>query len=261
MLIPLAALPGAPDHGEDLNAMVQHHVQDHPLFGTALITNLSVMAMISAALLYMMARFAVRKRGMVASGVLENGFEGVVLFVRDELVRPTMGRHGDKFVPYFCTLFTFILLTNLLGIIPIPGIGGTATSNTGLTIPLAASVLLTGIVFGIKENGVGGYLHAFVPPGLPKLFVPILFVLEALAYLIKHAVLAVRLCINMVAGHLVLGAFLTIPIAAKAYLAAVPAVSAGLFMSVLEILVCLIQAFVFTLLSVIFVGGMVYPEH
>ena len=76
--------------------------------------------MISAVLLFLMARYAVKKRGLVARGILENGFEGVVLFVRDELVRPAMGHHGDKFVHYFCTLFTFILLTNLLGIIPIP---------------------------------------------------------------------------------------------------------------------------------------------
>jgi F-type H+-transporting ATPase subunit a len=122
-------------------------------------------------------------------------------------------------------------------------------------------VLITGFVFGMKENGVLGFFKAFIPPGLPLILRPILFVLELAGHLIKHVVLAVRLCINMVAGHLVLGAFLTIPIAAKAYLAGIPAVSAGLFMSVLELLVCLIQAFVFTLLSVLFVGGMVHPEH
>jgi F-type H+-transporting ATPase subunit a len=250
------------EHGEDLNALVQHHVMDRPLFaGATILTTLSVMLIISAALLFVLARYAARKRGLVASGILENGFEGIVLFVRDELVRPQMGHHGDKFVPYFCTLFCFILLTNLLGIIPIPHIGGTATGNTGLTAVLAASVLLTGIVFGMKENGVVGFFKAFIPPGLPFILRPILFVLELAGHIIKHIVLAVRLCINMVAGHLVLGAFLTIPIAAKAYLAGIPAVSAGLFMSVLELLVCLIQAFVFTLLSVLFVGGMVHPEH
>jgi F-type H+-transporting ATPase subunit a len=122
-------------------------------------------------------------------------------------------------------------------------------------------VLLTGIVFAIKENGVGGFLGAFIPGGVPFALKPLLFVLELGGHLIKHAVLAIRLCINMVAGHLVLGAFLTIIFAAKAYLAAVPAVSAALFVSVLELLVCLIQAFVFTLLSVLFIGGMVHPDH
>jgi F-type H+-transporting ATPase subunit a len=252
-------MPRPQEHGVDLNRLVQEHVEPHS-FGLGL-TNLAVMAMISAGLLFLMARFAVRKRGMVARGVLENGFEGIVLFVRDELVRPTMGHHGDRFVPYFCTLFSFILLTNLLGIIPIPVIGGTATGNMGMTVPLAASVLVTGIFFGIKENGGMGFLKAFIPPGLPVVLRPILFVLELAGFLIKHVVLAVRLCINMVAGHLVLGAFLTIIIAAKAYTAAVPAVSAALFVSVLELLFCLIQAFVFTLLSVLFIGGMVHPEH
>jgi F-type H+-transporting ATPase subunit a len=253
-------IPRMQEHGEDLTQIGPHHVMDHPM-GIALITNLSVMAVISATLLFMMARYAARKRGLVAHGVLENGFEGIVLFVRDELVRPAMGLHGDKFVPYFCTLFTFILLTNLLGIVPIPVIGGTATGNTGMTIPLAVSVLLTGVVFGIKENGVGGFLKAFIPPGLPLILRPVLFALELLGFLIKHSVLAVRLCINMAAGHLVLLGFLTIIFAAKAYLAAIPAVSAALFISGLEVLFCIIQAFVFTLLSVLFVGGMVHPEH
>lgn len=258
-------IPGMQDHGEDLSTLGQHHVMDHALWSTptgiAIITNLSVMAMISAALLLLMARAAARKRGLVAHGMLENFFEGVVLFVRDELVRPQMGHHGDKFVHYFCTLFTFVLLTNLLGIIPIPGIGGTATGNTGMTWMLAASVVVVGIVFGIKENGVGGFLKAFIPPGLPLILKPVLFLLELFSFVIKHVILGVRLCINMVAGHLVLLGFLTIIFAAKAYLAAVPAVGAALFMSILEVLVCLIQAFVFTLLSVLFIGGMVHPEH
>lgn len=253
-------IPGMQEHGEDLDLIGQHHVVDHPL-GLAFITNLSVMAMISAALLFLMARYAVRKRGLVPHGILENSFEGVVLFVRDELVRPAMGHHGDKFVHYFCTLFTFVLLTNFLGIIPIPGIGGTATGNTGMTWMLAASVVIVGIVFGIKANGVGGFLKTFIPPGLPLILKPVLFVLELFSFTIKHLILGVRLCINMAAGHLVLLGFLTIIFAAKAYLAAVPAVGAALFMSILEVLFCLIQAFVFTLLSVLFIGGMVHPDH
>jgi F-type H+-transporting ATPase subunit a len=252
--------PLAEEQTESLSDLVKHHVMDRPL-GVTFITNLSVMAVLSAVLLYAMARSAVRKRGLVPRGLLENGFEGIVLFIRDELVRPAMGHHGDKFVSFFCTLFTFILIMNLLGIVPIPVIGGTATGNTGMTAVLAVSVLLVGIVFGIKENGVAGFFKAFIPPGLPLVLRPFLFVLELAGFLIKHTILAVRLCINMVAGHLVLGAFLTIIFAAKAYVAAVPAVSAALFMSVLELLVCVIQAFVFTLLSVLFVGGMVHPEH
>jgi F-type H+-transporting ATPase subunit a len=248
------------EHSENLDTLGQHHVMDHAL-GTTLITNLSVMAIISGALLLLMARAAARKRGLVARGMLENFFEGVVLFVRDELVRPQMGHHGDKFVHYFCTLFTFVLLTNLLGIVPIPGIGGTATGNTGMTWMLAASVVVVGIVFGIKANGLGGFLKVFIPPGLPFILKPVLFVLELFSFVIRHVILGVRLCINMAAGHLVLLGFLTIIFAAKAYLAAVPAVGAALFVSILEVLFCVIQAFVFTLLSVLFIGGMVHPEH
>jgi F-type H+-transporting ATPase subunit a len=172
-----------------------------------------------------------------------------------------MGTHGDKFVPFFCTLFAFIYVTNMLGLVPIPVIGGTATSNLGLTGLLAASVLVLSIGAGIKEHGFGGFLHNFLPHGIPFLLLPVIFVLELVGFFIKHGVLAIRLFANMIAGHLVIGAFLTTIFISQSYGTAIIAVPLALFASVLELLVCFLQAYVFTMLSVLFVGGTVHPEH
>ncbi len=248
--------------GEDISEAVRHHAFDNihePFFG--IITKFSVMALLSGAVLFFLARIAARRTNLVPTGVLQNAFESLVLFVRDELVRPNMGHHGDKFVPFFCTLFSFIFITNLFGMVPIPVVGGTATSNLGMTGMLAVSVLIVSIVGGIKENGIGGFLHGFVPPGLPMLLVPVLFVLELAGFFIKHGVLAIRLFANMVAGHLVVGAFLGLIIVNKSYAVAPPAIALALFVNMLELLVCLLQAYVFTLLASLFVAGTVHPEH
>lgn len=259
-------------HGAEQDPMdfVRHHTLDEVLVklgDVPFLSKFSVMVVISGLLLILMARFAMRNRGMVPKGVFQNGFEGLVVFVRDDMVRPAMGHHGDKFVPLFCTIFSFILIVNLAGMLPIPIVGGTATSNLALTGLLASIVLCVSIGGGIAAQGFGGFLKSFIPPGLPLLLRPMLFVLELLGFFIKHAVLAIRLFANMLAGHLVLGAFLALIFAAgkvvawQGYATAIPAVAFALFVSLLEILVCFLQAYVFTLLSVLFVGGTVHPEH
>src|SRR5438552_3259626 len=89
---------------EDAAKVVEHHLMDTS-FDVVLLTKLSLMALLSGALLTLAARKAASNRGLVPVGFLQNAFEGVVVFVRDEMVRPTMGHHGDKLVPYFCSVF------------------------------------------------------------------------------------------------------------------------------------------------------------
>ncbi len=247
---------------------IRHHALDNigePFFklGPIPITKFSVMAVLSGLVVFCVAAVAGRRKAgvLVPSGVVQNAGESLVLFIRDEFVRPGMGHHGDKFLPFFCTLFSFIFVTNLMGMIPLPVIGGTATSNLGMTGMLATSVLLVSIFGGISENGIGGFLRSFIPPGLPVWLVPALFVLELGGFFIKHAVLAIRLFANMIAGHLVVGAFLGLIFVVKAYWVAVPSVVLALFVNALELLVCFLQAYVFTLLASLFVSGTVHPEH
>ena len=251
--------------GKEMEFIFSHSL-DHTLFvipGIDLpVTRFGSMVVISALVLIALV-LPLDRKSLVGKGFARNALEALLLFIRDELVRPAMGHHGDRFVPFFCTLFLFILTMNLIGLIPLPFVGGTATSSFWVTGTLAAIILIVGLASGLALHGVGGTMRAFVPGGLPKVLVPLLFVLELFGHLIKHFVLMVRLFANMIAGHLILGAFLGLIFIAEAYVAyaIVPSLLLALFISAMELLVGFIQAYVFTLLSVLFVGSLVHPEH
>ena len=159
------------------------------------------------------------------------------------------------------TMFSFIFTMNLIGLVPIPKIGGAATGTLGSTIALAAIVFLVSTIAGIKYNGIGGFFKCFAPSGVPAFVMPLLFVIELIGYVIKHAVLAIRLFANMLAGHLVLGAFLGLIFVYKSYAMSAVSIPLALFISFLELLVAFLQAYVFTLLSALFIGGTVHPDH
>jgi F-type H+-transporting ATPase subunit a len=248
------------------------HALDHShveLFAGISLTSFMVMIALSAVVVFLISVLA-DKKGLVPKGFFRNALEGLVLMVRG-MVRNAMGAHGhddhhtrvaDRYVPFFCTAFLFILAMNLLGMVPIPKFGGTATSNIWVTAALALIVLVTSIASGFIHHGPRGFLKLFAPSGLPAVLVPVLFVLEFVGFFTKHGVLMVRLFANMLAGHLVIGAFLGLIADFESYLVAgFLSVPLALFVSFLEILVAFLQAYVFTLLSVLFVGGMVHPEH
>lgn len=249
--------------GGDPILRVLQHALDHTLFhlGPIPVSKFSVMVAISAAVLVLMAMM-LNRASPVPRGFLRNAMESLMLFIRDEMARPVMGKqYADRFLPFFCTIFLFILTMNLLGMVPIPVVGGTATSALPVTGILAAIVLLVSIGSGLVLHGPGGFMKIFVPPGLPTALVPLLFVLELVGFFIKHAVLMVRLFANMIAGHLVIGAFIGLIFLAKSYGVAGPSILLALFISLVELLVAFLQAYVFTLLSVLFIGGVVHPEH
>jgi len=214
-----------------------------------------------------------RYRNSVSSvprGFLMNLVEAFVIYVRDKMVYPIMGEElGDKYLNLILTLFTFILTCNFLGLIPkikIPGIhlvlypSGTATGDPWVNLGLASMVLFVGAAHGIREHGLLGYIGNFVPHGVPWPVAILMFPIEVFGTLIKHVILAVRLLANMVAGHAVLFGILgaavvftqNIPTPALGLSMSVIPVALALLIYVLEIIVALIQAYVFTLLSVIF---------
>ncbi len=231
------------------------HTMPHELF--PFVENFAVMIGIAAVLIVLVV-LVVDKRSLVPRGIFRNALEGTVLFIRGM----TRNAHlPDKYVPLFATFFLFILTVNLLGMIPIPVVGGTATSNLKVTGALASFVLLTSLLSGFFYQGPVGFLKLFVPSGLPTLLVPVLFVLEFVGFFIKHGVLMVRLFANMLAGHLVIGAFLGLIGDMNSYGMAALSVPLSLFVACLELLVAFLQAYVFTLLGVLFVGGMVHADH
>lgn len=215
--------------------------------------------------------FAKRKPEQeVPQGRVQNLLEAIVKFIRDEVVRPNI-HHGEKWTAHIVCLFLAILSFNLMGLIP--G-GGTASGNPGVTTGFAVTTLLTMLFFGMKEQGVAAYWVNLVPVSFT--FNPIglftwvlLAIIELMGLLIKPTALAIRLFANMFAGHTVLLAFTSLGFLLQAsgandFMTTSLGV-AGFFFAVaiyfLELLVALIQAYVFTLLSSVFIGMSVHPEH
>lgn len=208
---------------------------------------------------------SVVKDGRPAKGKLWNMLEAFLLFIRDEVARPAIGKHdADKFVPLLWTIFLFVLGCNLLGMIPWVG---APTGSFSVTIGLALVTFATVLVAGSIRFGIVGFWKNQVPSmGLPLPLaipiVPMIFLIEVLGLAIKHAVLGVRLVANMVAGHLVLLAIMGLAVAAASSsswpITAVISVGGSALFSCLELFVAFLQAYVFTFLSALFIGSAVH---
>ncbi|MFW5828664.1 MAG: F0F1 ATP synthase subunit A [Planctomycetota bacterium] len=203
-------------------------------------------------------------------GRQQNAIEAVVQFVRDDIVRPNI-HHGDRWTVHITAVFLAVLSFNLMGLVPGTG---TASGNIMVTAGFAITTLLTMLIGGMREQGVGGYWVNLVP--VPFTLNPVglsiwimLAVIELMGLIIKPAALAIRLFANMFAGHTILLAFTAL--GAIVHTAGANGVltlglgAAGLFLAVaiylLELLVAFVQAYIFTLLSAVFIGASVHPEH
>jgi F-type H+-transporting ATPase subunit a len=200
------------------------------------------------------------KAGKAPHGKLANLVEAAICFVRDELVEPAGGHHLAHYTPLFIMYFFLILFCNLLGMVPdVFGLWGTATGNYAITLGMALSVYVLIWILGMYNQGPINFIVHLVPPGTPFWMWPLMFVLEILGPIIKCFVLSVRLFANMIAGHLIIAQLLGLgAISGLLLLLGVP-LAVGI--SVLELLVCVLQAYVFTLLAVGFIGSAIHPEH
>lgn len=247
---------------------IAHHILDHDWgitlggFRLPITTHSVTLLMVSVCLLLGLA-WASRKRSSRSGRLVTTLLEEYVLFIRDGLILPNMGAEGRGFVPYFCTLFLFILSVNLVGMIPEMK---TATSNISVTAALALCSGGVILYSGLKFHGVIGFLKGFVPSGTPGWLIPLIFPLEVISTVIKVCVLAIRLFANMLSGHMVLICLLLIIfIVGKMHVAAgvgalIPAMGLEIFMTCLELLVAFLQAYVFTLLTVIFAGAVIHTH-
>ena len=216
--------------------------------------------LLSLLLLPMGARY---KRGVgrtsAPRGLLQNTVETLVIYIRDEIARPNLGAKTGRFLPYLLTVFFFVLTCNLLGLLPF---GATATANLTTTAVLAIFTFVITQVAGTKDY----WMHILWPPGIPWFVKPILVPIEILGLFTKPFALAVRLFANMTAGHLVLlnlvGLIFIVAGMSEAagWATSVPALFLTLFVYGLEVLVAFIQAYVFTVLSALFIG-MATAEH
>jgi F-type H+-transporting ATPase subunit a len=196
------------------------------------------------------------RQNKAPKGAFANAMEALIVFVRDEIVEPVGGHHLAHYTPLFLNYFFFLLLLNFLGMVP--EYGG-VTGNFGVTLAMGGSIYLLVWVLGMVNQGPINFIVHLVPPGTPLWMWPLMFVLELLGPLIKCFVLCVRLFANMIAGHLIISQLLGLGAISGALLFLGVPLAIGI--SVLEILVCFLQAYVFTLLAVVFIGAAVHPEH
>jgi F-type H+-transporting ATPase subunit a len=189
-----------------------------------------------------------------------NVLEAIILFVRDEIALKNIGHGGERFVPYIVTIFFFILFTNLLGLLPW---GATATGNISVTAALAVMTFIVIEFAGMRELGAAGYARTifYAPPGLPPVAAVIMSVfmapIEFIGKLTKPFALAIRLFANMTAGHVIVLALKLLIVAVAGagaiYVAPFPLIMALLIM-LLEIFISLLQAYIFAMLSSVFIG-------
>jgi F-type H+-transporting ATPase subunit a len=271
------------------------HVVDWPLITNAdgtlwYVSNASVMLVLGAIVTALLVIPAARRiaTGVTgrsvedyrAQGLLANMVEAVCLYLREQVFRPVLEHETDKYAPILWTFFWFILVCNLLGLVPLldltamlgwgyhgHGIGGTATQSIWVTGALAslAFVFYNGVAF--VKDPVGFLKH--LTAGAPWFLWPIMVIVEILGMVVKPVALALRLFANMTGGHIILAVLLSfVPAVLRAFdygavgwgLSIIPLLG-SVAIYLLEILVAFIQAFIFTFLTTLFLGQLVVHEH
>ncbi len=203
------------------------------------------------------ARFY-KKNGAVAPRGLAKFIEPLILMVRDDVAKSNIDKHKyHKYVPYLLTIFFFIFFNNLLGLVPIIPGGANLTGNITVTFFLAVCTLLV-TVFSGNKNYWG---HIFATPGVPLALLPIMIPIEVVGILTKPFALMVRLFANITAGHIIVLALISIIFLNKSAAWGALSVPMALFISVLELLVAFLQAYLFAMLSALFIGAAVEEAH
>jgi F-type H+-transporting ATPase subunit a len=195
---------------------------------------------------------------------MQNLGELAILTVRDQVLRPALGRKGDGYLPLLVSLFFFIWLMNLMELIPV--FQFPAMSRIGFVWPMVAVIYLLYLFLGFKNQGVWGYLRNMIPPGVPFFILPILIPVEiARFFIVQPFTLGIRLFANMFAGHLLLTIFylatwymLSLSVG---LLYAVGSAFMVVFVFLLELLVDLLQAFIFTTLTATYIASSLESEH
>jgi len=222
------------------------------------------------ALLSIAMPFAVRSRSLIPRG-FQNLIESVCVFLREEMARPIMGKHTDRYIGFIWTVFFFILTLNLMGMIPTEkmlvllsgkenSFGGPATANIWVTGAMAVVAFLMTHICGIREQGLWRYIVNFAPP-VPWWLMPIIYFLEVVSALIRPFALAIRLFANIIAGHILLATFIGLIFVFKNYGVAAASVLSVVALSLMELLVAFIQAYIFTFLTTIYIGSSIAAEH
>jgi ATP synthase subunit 6 len=198
-----------------------------------------------------------KKTGISEPRGLQGFIEPVVVFIEEDVAIPNIpeGKHR-RFMPYLLTVFFFILLNNLMGLIPFFPFGANVTGNIAVTMVLA---IFTFLITQFSSNR-GHWQHVFNTPGVPVWLAPIMIPVEIIGLITKPFALMVRLFANITAGHIVVLSLVSMIFIFKSIFMSVPSMLMVLFMDSIELLVAFLQAYIFTLLSALFIG-LAMPEH
>jgi len=235
------------------------------------VSNHMFMVTVAALLLLIGIPLIMKSRKLAPAGYLENLIESICVYLREEVVKPIMGTHTDKYVGFIWTVFFFVLTLNLLGMIPSEKIvtlitgkqnhyGGPATANIWITGAMAGITFFMMIITGIREQGLWQYIVNLAPP-VPWWMIPLIYFLEIVGTFVKPFVLAIRLFANIIAGHMILATFLGLIAILKSYGAVAMSMAFSVGQSFLELLVAFLQAFIFAFLSALYIGSSIAPEH
>ena len=223
------------------------------------ITNLTISMFVAVAVFsIVLSLFSLRPK--VIPLKRQSAVEMLLLFVKRNLAYQMMGKEaGDKWFPFIFSLFIFILANNIIGLIP-----GLYTPTANPIVPLTLSVMIFLIVqiTNLKRNGFKGYIRTFAPRFVPSWMYVIVFPIELISnWVAKPLSLFLRLCVNMLAGHIIIIVLQSMIIFFKNYLVAIPIVPFVTVMMGFEIFVSAIQAYIFAVLSAMYIGDAENPAH
>lgn len=222
----------------------------------------TVVAMLSAAIigliLFISLARSYKKTGISHPKGMQSFLEPIILFIRDDVAIPNIGHKADRYMPYLLTVFTFIIINNVMGLIPFPPpFGGNVTGNIAVTLVLATCTFLVTQFSGNRNH----WRHVFATPGVPVWLLPIMIPVEIIGLFSRPFALMIRLFANITAGHILVLSLISLIFIFNSIFMSPVSIVFVVFMDFMELLVAFLQAYIFTLLSALFIGLAVAEEH
>jgi len=247
-----------------LSLLLEEKISKYKPFDFSITKNVLFIFIIAGLLLWVFISIAKKYKANPNSAPkgMQSVFEPVIIFIRDDIVKPNIPHHYERFLPYLLTVFFFICFLNLSGLVPFTA---NVTGNITVTASLA---LLTLIITNFSARGTY-WKHILWYPGIPVFVKPIMLIVELISIFTKPFALTIRLFANMTAGHMVIISFISLififgqlgNMPALGFFTSVFSIIFALFIDLIEIFIALLQAYIFTMLSSLFIGQAVEEEH
>jgi len=260
-----ASRPPDPFEAPGVEILEPPAIWEFQLLGIDFTINRVILYMLLAAIIVIALFVAAARRPQLVPRGVQNFVESIVQFIREGIALQVIGREGLPWVPFLTSIFVFILVGNIFEVIPL--IQFPVNSRMAIPAFLAGVVWVMFIVTGIRAQGLGYFKSVLFPPGVPKPIYILLTPIEFIStFIVRPVTLSVRLLANMIAGHMILTVFflgtvylfLSFPMG---LVAGIPALALSIALVAFEVLVSVLQAYIFTILTAVYIGGAIHPEH